>query len=155
MWKKLKSLLPRIVLFLLLVCACCFSSVGYTMMPAETSQSITIPIQTWQTLKSEFNLLNKELTECQNELKLLKKPSNQLVEELAQAQASLIKLSKELDEQKKDLNLLSKEVKESKALLQTLKSQIEKERKIHKRQVWQNRFWCILIGAGIGFVAGR
>jgi hypothetical protein len=53
------------------------------------------------------------------------------------------------------LTKLSSEVKESKTLLQTLKNQIEKERKIHKRQVWQNRFWCILIGAGIGFVAGR
>lgn len=147
--------MPRIVLSLLLVYACCYSSVGYTMTQTETSQSITIPIQTWQTLKSELNLLNKDLTECQSELKLLKKPSNQLVEELAQAQDLLIKLSKELDEQKKDLNLLSKEAKESKALLATLKSQIEKERKIHKRQVWQNRFWCILIGAGIGFVAGR
>jgi FtsZ-binding cell division protein ZapB len=67
----------------------------------------------------------------------------------------LLKLTKELEEQKADLTTLSNEVKESKALLQTLKNQIEKERKIHKRQVWQNRFWCILIGAGIGFVAGR
>jgi uncharacterized coiled-coil DUF342 family protein len=125
------------------------------MTPTATSQSITIPINQWNELKNECQLLNQDLIQCQTDLKKLKKPSSELVSELAEAQAMLLKLTKELEEQKADLTMLSNEVKESKALLQTLKNQIEKERKIHKRQVWQNRFWCILIGAGIGFVAGR
>ena len=155
MWKKLKGFLPRIVLSLLLVYACCYSSVGYTMTQTATNQSITIPINQWNELKNECQLLNQDLIQCQTDLQKLKKPSSELVSELAEAQAMLLKLTKELEEQKADLITLSNEVKESKALLQTLKNQIEKERKIHKRQVWQNRFWCILIGAGIGFVAGR
>ena len=155
MWKKLKSFLPRIGLLFLLVCACCYSSVGYTMTQTATSQSITIPINQWNELKNECQLLNQELIQCQTDLRKLKKPSSELVSELAEAQAMLLKLTKELEEQKADLTMLSNEVKESKALLATLKEQINKERRVHKRQVWQNRFWCILIGAGIGFVAGR
>jgi hypothetical protein len=53
------------------------------------------------------------------------------------------------------LTLLSKEVDESKTLLTKLKEQINKERKVHRRQVWQNRIWCLLIGAGIGVAASR
>ena len=150
MWKKLRNFLPRIVLSLLLVYACCYSSVGYTMTPAETSQSITIPINQWNELKSECQLLNQELIQCQTDLRKLKKPSSELVSELAEAQAMLLKLTKELEEQKADLTMLSNEVKESKALLRTLKEQIDKERRVHKRQIWQNRIWCLVIGVGFG-----
>ena len=155
MWNALKTLSLKIVLPLLLAFVFCFSQVGYTKTTTETMGSITIPMQQWQTLKSEFNLLNKDLMECQSELTKIKKPSNQLREELAQAQDSLLKLQNQLTEQKKDLNLLSAEVKESRESLKALKDKINKERNVHRRQVWQNRIWCILIGAGIGVVASR
>jgi hypothetical protein len=48
------------------------------------------------------------------------------------------------------LTQLSRQAAESKTELQTLKQNIDKERRIHRRQVWQNRIWCLLIGAGIG-----
>jgi hypothetical protein len=48
------------------------------------------------------------------------------------------------------LILLRNDLDESKTELQTLKQNIAKERRIHKRQIWQNRVWCLLIGAGIG-----
>ena len=53
------------------------------------------------------------------------------------------------------IGLLSKDAEKSKILLQTLKEQISRERKIHKRQIWQNRIWCLLIGAGIGYAASN
>jgi len=34
-----------------------------------------------------------------------------------------------------------------------LKEQINKERRIHRRQIWQNRFWCLLFGVGVGLAA--
>ena len=150
MWEKLRILLPKTVLSLLLVFVCCYSSIGYTMTQTETSQSITIPITQWQTLTSEFQALNQDLIQCQSELKKLKKPSTELLSELAEAQDMLSKLTKDLEEQKKDLNLLSQEANELKQLSKTLKEQINKERQIHKRQIWQNRLWCLLIGVGIG-----
>ena len=155
MWNGSKNSLLKIVLPCLFAFCFLFSSVGYTQTTTEMTEYITIPTAQWQTLKSEFNLLNKELMECQNELNRIKKPSNQLREELAQAQDLLLKLKNELDEQKKDLTVLSQELKESRESLQTLKKQIDKERRVHKRQVWQNKIWCILIGAGIGVVASR
>ena len=155
MWNRSKNLLPKIVLPFLLAFCCLFSSVGYTQTTTEMTEYIKIPTAQWQTLKSEFNLLNNELNQCKEELNRIKKPSNQLREELAQAQDLLLKLKKELDEQKTDLTVLSQELKESRESLQTLKNQIDKERRVHKRQIWQNRIWCILIGAGIGAVASR
>ena len=32
---------------------------------------------------------------------------------------------------------------------------IEKERRVHRRQIWQNRFWFLLAGAAVGVAAGR
>ena len=150
MWIESENLLQRTVFLCLLAFFCLFSSVGYTMTTTETTEYIKIPTAQWQTLKSEFNLLNNELNQCKEELNRIKKPSNQLREELAQAQDLLLKLKKELDEQKTDLTVLSQELKESRESLQTLKKQIDKERRVHKRQVWQNRIWCLLIGVGIG-----
>jgi hypothetical protein len=75
--------------------------------------------------------------------------------QLEKAEKTLLQLQTELAEQKADLMMLSKEAAESKTLLATLKQQITKERKIHKRQIWQNRLWCILIGTGIGIAASR
>jgi FtsZ-binding cell division protein ZapB len=59
-------------------------------------------------------------------------------------------LQAELQKQNNDLTQLSRQAAESKTELQTLKQNIDKERRIHRRQVWQNRIWCLLVGAGIG-----
>ena len=123
---------------------------GWCMTTNETGPYIKIQTDQWNALKTEFNLLNQELIECQKDLQKLKKPSTELVQELNTAQNLLEKLQAELDQQKQDLTLLSSEADGLRTSLATLKEQINKERKTHRRQIWQNRFWCILIGAGIG-----
>ena len=147
------SVSKKIVIGLLLVLSFfAYSATGYTATTTETIKTITIPIEQWQNLTSEFQALNQDLIQCQSELKKLKKPSTELLSELAEAQDMLSKLTKDLEEQKKDLNLLSQEANELKQLSKTLKEQINKERQIHKRQIWQNRVWCLLIGVGIGAI---
>ena len=140
---------------LLLSWLCALSVCGYAMTSSATNQSITIPITQWQSLKTEFQALNSELVEGQNDLRKHKKPSTQLVSELTQAQALLTKLNQDLEQQKQDLTLLSNELAESKTLLQTLKQQIDKERRVHRRQIWQNRLWCIIGGTAVGFAIGH
>ena len=119
------------------------------------TESVTIPIQQWQILTSESKALKEDLIQCRTDLTRIKKPSAELLKELEEAEKRLKSLQEELTKQKEDLILLSSEVNELKTLSEKLKKQIDKERRVYKRQVWQNRFWCILIGAGIGFVAGR
>ena len=128
---------------------------GWCMTIQETTPSITIQMDQWSALKNEFLLLNQELIQCQNDLQKLKKPSTELVQELTIAQNLLAKLQEELDQQKQDLTLLSSEADGLRTSLATLKEQINKERKVHRRQIWQNRVWCLLIGAGIGFAASK
>ena len=115
----------------------------------------TVAMQQWVELKNESAALSNELTAYKTELTRLKKPSAELLSQLETAEKMLSKLQTELAEQKKDLIALSKDKDELKTSLQTLKQQINHERKIHKRQVWQNRFWCIIIGTGIGIAASR
>ena len=145
----------RIVLLLLLSWLFVWPAHGMCMTATETTQSITIPITQWQSLKTEFNLLNQELQQCKQDLTKLKKPSNELLSELAEAQGMLSKLQKDLEQQKQDLTLLSNEVTELKTLSQKLKTQIDKERRIHKRQIWQNRIWCFVGGVAVGFAIGH
>lgn len=128
---------------------------GWCMTTNETGPYIKIQTDQWNALKTEFNLLNQELIECQKDLQKLKKPSTELVQELNTAQNLLEKLQAELDQQKQDLTMLSSEADGLRTSLATLREQVNKERKTHRRQIWQNRFWCILIGAGIGFAASR
>ena len=146
----------RIILSLsLLVSVCAYSPCGYTMTTTATSQSITIPMSSWTLLKSELETLNSDLIQCQKELTLLKKPSSQLVTELTQAQDMLKKLNQELEASKNDLTTLSNEVGELKTLLATLRTQIDKERRVHRRQLWQNRIWCIVGGVAIGYAVRK
>lgn len=128
---------------------------GWCATTTATSQSITIPITQWTELKSELTKLNSELIQCRTDLSRLKKPSQELVTELAQAENMLQKLQQELEQQKDDLTTLSNEAAESKTLLTKLKGQIDKERRVHKRQVWQNRIWCFVGGAVVAIAVKR
>ena len=123
---------------------------AYGMTTTETMTSITIPMSQWNALKNELSLLNTDLMVCQQDLTMLKKPSQTLVEELTQAQTLQRRLETELTECRTELTLLSKDVEELKTLLMTLKEKINKERAVHKRQIWQSRMWCLLIGVGVG-----
>ncbi len=147
--KHLKTLL----LSFLLVCA--LSQDGYTMTATNEPQYMKIPTSYWTELTSELRTQESELIALQNQLARLKKPSQTLLDELSEAKNLLAKSQTELANAKGELTALSKDKDELKTSLQTLKLQIDRERKIHKRQIWQNRFWCILIGCGIGYAASR
>ena len=123
---------------------------GWCMTTHATTQSITIPINQWNELKANFQTLNQELTACKEELQKIKKPSSELVTQLTQAEKMLKQLQEELQKQSDDLTMLYKEVDESKTLLTTLKAQIDKERKVHRRQIWQNRIWFFIGGIAAG-----
>ena len=150
MWIESENLLQRTVLLCLLAFFCLFSSVGYTMTATGTMGSITIPMEQWQILTSESKALKEDLIQCRQDLTRIKKPSAELLKELEEAEKRLKLLQEELTKQKEDLILLSSEVNELKTLSEKLKKQIDKERRVHKRQIWQNRIWCLLIGVGIG-----
>ena len=144
-----------IALVLLLSWLCAWSVCGWCMTSQGTSQYIKIPELSWILLKSELETLNSDLIQCQKELTLLKKPSSQLVTELTQAQDMLKKLNQELEASRTDLTKLSNEVGELKTLLATLRTQIDKERRVHRRQLWQNRIWCIVGGVAIGYAVRK
>ena len=127
-----------------------FAVCGFCMTTTETNQYIKIQTTQWNDLKANFQTLTQELTACKEELQKIKKPSSELVTQLNEAEKMLKQLQEELQKQNDDLTMLSNQVDESKTLLTTLKKQIDKERRVHRRQIWQNRLWCILIGAGIG-----
>lgn len=157
MWKYATSYgrIRVAVLLLLLLLLCVSSAHGSPMTTEETNQFIQIPIAQWSEWKNELTVLNQDLIQCQQELTKLKKPSAELVQQLQKAEKMLNELKQELAESKKDLTLASSEAADLRISLKKLREQIDKERRIHRRQIWQNRFWCILIGAGIGFAAGR
>ena len=128
---------------------------GWCTTMTGTTQYIKIQTDQWNDLKTNFQTLNQELTACKDQLQKIKKPSSELVTQLTQAEKMLRQLQEELQRQNDDLTMLSRQAEESKTLLQTLKNQIDKERRVHRRQVRQNRFWCLLIGVGIGYAASR
>ena len=144
-----------IILLLSLLSVFCCSPVGYTMTPTATTNSITIPMEQWNGLKADWTILDEELIAYKEQIQKIKKPSAELQLKLEKAEKTLMQLQEELKQQSSDLTTLSRQVDESKTELQTLKQQIDKERRVHKRQIWQSRIWCLLIGAGIGYAASR
>lgn len=146
----------RVILSLLLLSwLCAWSASGWCATTTETSQYMTIPTAQWQTLKTECQVLNSELITCKTDLQRLKKPSAELLLQLEKAEKTLNELKLELEASKNDLTTLSNEVGESKTLLATLRTQIDKERRVHRRQLWQNRIWCIVGGVAIGYAVHK
>lgn len=68
----------------------------------------------------------------------------ELLAQLETAEKMLQQLQKELQEQRNDLMQLSSERDALQTSLRKLKLQIDKERRVHRRQVWQKgcgAFW--------------
>ena len=125
---------------------------GWCMTQSETGPYIKIQTDQWNDLKTNFQILNQELTACKDQLQKIKKPSSELVTQLTQAEKMLKQLQEELQRQNDDLTMLSRQAEESKTLLQTLKTQIDKERRVHRRQIWQNRIWVFIGGVVVGYL---
>ena len=144
-----------IALSLLLLCFCALPARGWCMTPEEMSTYKLIPITQWQTLTSEWTTQRKELDQLQLQLQKLRKPSEQLLQELQKAKEQLQISQAELNNARTSLTDASNELAASKTSLQTLRQAIDKERRAHRRQIWQNRLWFFLAGAAIGVAAGR
>ena len=125
---------------------------GWCMTTDATGPYIKIRTDQWNDLKTNFQTLNQELTACKDQLQKIKKPSSELVTQLTQAEKMLRQLQEELQRQSADLTMLSRQAEESKTLLQTLKTQIDKERRVHRRQIWQNRIWVFIGGVVVGYL---
>ena len=142
---------------LLLLCLLLFalSQDGYTMTATNEPQYMKIPTSSWTELTSELRTQESELIMLQNRLATLKKPSQKLLDELSEAKNLLAKSQTELANAKGELTALSKDRGELQISLQRLRESIDKERRVQNRRLWQNRVWCLLIGAGIGYAAHK
>lgn len=146
----------RIIASALLLFALCASpGSGWCMTPEETNSYKTIPITHWLTLTRELQTQKDELMLLQNRLQKLRQPSKQLLQELQTVKEQLERSQQELQNVKSSLTDASSALAESKISLQTLKQGIEKERRAHRRQIWQNRFWFFVAGAAIGVAAAK
>ena len=145
----------NIAFALLLLCCVVWSGRGWCMTRQETSTYKLIPVTQWQILTSELTAQETELNQLQQEFQKLKKPSDQLQQELQKAKEQLQKSQTELNSARLSLTDASNELAASKTLLQTLKQSIDKERRTHRRQIWQNRLWFFLAGVAVGVAAGK
>ena len=144
-----------IVLLLLLLLSLASVAHGSPTTTDATNRYITIPMTQWTELTTELTALNQDLLQCKNDMTKLRKPSAELLSQLETAEKKLLQLQKELQLQKKDLTQLSSEAAELKTLSGTLKQQIDKERRVRRRQLWQNRIWCLFGGVAIGYACSR
>ena len=128
---------------------------GYTMTQGETKPYTVIPTSLWMELTNELKTQENELMQFQNQLDKLKQPSQTLQAELTEAKNLLEKSKLELQNAKTDLTALRSDKAELEISLKKLKESIDRERRIRKRQMWQNRIWFMLLGAGIGIAASK
>lgn len=145
----------RIVLVVLLLCLFVSPASVWCSTTNQTNGSKTIPIAQWQLLIDELKAQQEDLNKLREVSQKLSRPSMELQEALKEAQLQLQKSQTELTNARKSLSDASSDLAESKILLATLRQQIDKERRIHRRQIWQNRFWCLLGGAAIGFAVTK
>lgn len=146
----------RLIALVLLFFSLSVSSAhGSSMTTEETKAYMKVPTQQWAELMTLWNEQDKELNLLSAELKRLRKPSTELQQQLQKAQGLLTKSQEELASAKSDLNLLSSDMAELRTSCATLKQQIDKERRVYRRQLWQNRLWFFLIGAGAGYAIGK
>lgn len=134
---------------------CALSASGWCMTTPETNGYKMIPIAHWLTLTRELQTQKDELIQLQTLLQKLRRPSDQLQQELKTAKEQLEKSQAELQNARISLTGASSALAESQTSLQTLKQGIEKERRVHRRQIWQNRFWFLVAGAAIGVAAAK
>lgn len=149
-----------LALFLLLLLLFASPASGSCETPLETKSFMTVQIEQWNGLKQQISVSEMKLLAAQEQLQMLKRPSGELrtlllqaQEQLRLAQSEAKKSQTELQGAKQHLQNAVRALEESEILSKTLKTQIEKERRVHRRQLWQNRLWFMLGGAVIAAVA--
>ena len=144
-----------IVLSLLLLCCVVWPRSGWCMTSGETTAYKQIPIGQWTQLTAEWAAQKSELMKLQDLYSKLRRPSEQLQQELQEAKRQLQTSQKELTAVNLSLTAASSELAASKTSLQTLRHTIDKERRVQRRQIWQNRFWFFIAGAAVGAAAAK
>ena len=114
-----------------------------------------IPIAHWLTLTRELQTQKDELIQLQTLLQKLRRPSDQLQQELQRVKEQLAKSQQELQNARNSLTDASSALAGSKTSLQTLRQSIDKERRVHRRKIWQNRFWFLISGLAAGFAVAK
>ena len=156
MWNLLRNILGRIAVFTLLCFCCSWGSLFGAMCQAEEQlTSINVPIAQWTELKQKLSQQEVLLMTLEEKLKTLNSPSEELRTQLNLAKEQLRKSQTELANAKTSLTKAESSIQILQASLETLRLQIEKERRIQKRVLWQNRVWSLIGGLGIGMVVGR
>ena len=156
MWNLSKSILGRIAVFTLLCFCCSWGSLfGATCQAEEQLTSVNVPIAQWTELKQKLGQQEVLLMTLEEKLKTLNSPSEELRTQLNLAKEQLRKSQTELANAKTSLTKAESSIQILQASLETLRLQIEKERRIQKRVLWQNRVWSLIGGLGIGMVVGR
>ena len=155
MWRVLKDLSKTIAICLSgVLLAWLFFLPAISAEAAAQSQnqvtSITIPIGQWNLLKQKVAEQQIVLTELEEKLKTLKAPSGELRTQLSQARSQLMKSQVELANAKTSLQEAESSIQTLQESLKVLRLQIDKERRVQKRVLWQNRMWSLLGGIGIG-----
>ena len=155
MWRVLKDLSKTIAICLSgVLLAWLFFLPAISAEAAAQSQaqvtSITIPIGQWSLLKQKVAEQQIVLTELEEKLKTLKVPSDVLRTQLSQARSQLTKSQTELANAKTSLQEAESSIQTLQESLKVLRLQIDKERRVQKRVLWQNRMWSLLGGIGIG-----
>ena len=139
----------------LLLCLCASPVSGWCMTTDTTNGFKTISIAQWELLTSELKAQQEDLIRLQAISQKLSRPSMELQEALKEAQLQLQKSQAELTNARQSLSAASNDLAESRTSLTILRQQIDKERRVHRRQIWQARFWFLLGGAAIGYTASR
>lgn len=162
MWNYLTSYgkIRALALLLLLLLLFASPASGSCETLPETKSFMTVPIEQWNGLKEQISVSEMKLLVVQEQLQMLKHPFGELrslllqaQEQLRLAQSEAKKSQTELQNAKQHLQNAVRALEESETLSKTLKTQIEKERRVHRRQLWQNRLWFMLGGAVIAAVA--
>lgn len=134
---------------------CAPSASGWCMTTDATNGFKTIPTSQWNLLISELKAQQEDLNRLQEISLKLSRPSTELQEALKEAQLQLQRSQTELMNARQSLSDASNDLAESRTSLTILRQQIDKERRVRRRQLWQNRFWFLLGGVAIGCTVKR
>ena len=139
----------------ILLCSLCLS-VSCSAASASNETSIgykTIPIEQWELLKQNQQMLELKLYELNEQVEKLEKPSKTLLMELEEARSRLQQSQMALRELNVQLKNVESLLTETRKLLSELTAQVEAERNKQKAIVQKHKiqkvFW-FLIGTAIG-----
>lgn len=147
-----KSTLSKCFALLVLAWLCASCSMA-AAQPAQSVKYKAVPIEAWETLRQNNQVLVLKLAEVRLQVAALRKQSEEVNQRLAEAEKLLTKSQQELTNLNGSLANASELQDRTQKSLQNLTTQIDEERK--KQQAIQNRlrlqrtFAYILLGLAV------